>query len=323
MERSLSEEIQFHLERRAEDLIARRGLAPEDAMRTARLEFGSIERYKEEARQSLGLRLLDELAADLRYACRTCGKNKAFTAAAIITLALGIGANTAVFSVADALLLRPLPVAHPEELVVFDWLRAPDSMVAGYSGYGRPGPGPGLSVRTSFSVLTAERFRNHTDTFSHVFAFSRTGRLNIVADEQADTASGLLVTGDYFAGLGVPPLVGRTIDASHDTPEGEAVAVISYRYWRRRFGGAPGIVGKAIEVNRIPITIVGVTPEGFDGVRKSESSDVTLPIGLAPRLGGNAGRPWTVWTWWMETMARLRPGITREQALAAVQNTFF
>ena len=130
MERHMSDELQFHLERRAEDLMARSGLPLEEAMRIARLEFGSVEKYKEEARQSLGLRLLDELRGDLRYAFRTFGRSKGFTAAAIATLALGIGANTAVFSVVDALLLRKLPVKNPEALVVFDWLRAPDSMVA-------------------------------------------------------------------------------------------------------------------------------------------------------------------------------------------------
>src|SRR5215212_3464397 len=117
MERQMSDELQFHLSRRASDLIARDGLSPQEATRIARLEFGSVEKYKDEARQSLGLRLLDELHGDVRYACRTFGRSKGFTAAAVATLALGIGANTAVFSVVDALLLRKLPVKSPEELV--------------------------------------------------------------------------------------------------------------------------------------------------------------------------------------------------------------
>jgi predicted permease len=324
MERNMSEELQFHLERRAEDLVAHRGLSPDQAMRAARLEFGSMEKYKEEARQSLGLRLLDELRADLRYALRTFGKNKGFTAAAIATLALGIGANTAVFSVVDALLIRELPVKDPKELVVFDWLRTQDSMVAGYSGYGRQGPGTGLGVRSSFSALTVERFREHTATLSHVFAFSPVGTLNIIADRQTDTASGLLVTGDYFAGLGVPALIGRTISSSDDNPNAEPVAVISHRYWQRRFAGDPSVVGKAIEVNRSAVVIVGVTPNGFDGPRMSESFDVTLPIGMASRIRGfkETARAWPAWMWWMQMMGRLRPGITRDQALANLQSAF-
>jgi predicted permease len=321
VERNMSDELQFHLERRAEDLIARGGLSLEEARRIARLEFGSVEKYKEEARQSLGLRLLDELRGDLRYALRTFGKSKGFTAAAIATLALGIGANTAVFSVVDALLLRKLPVQNPDELVVFDWLRASDSMVARHLGYGRPGPSPELGIRTSFSALTVERFREHTATLSDVFAFSPTGTLNIVADRQADTASGLFVTGRYFAGLGVPALVGRTLSASDDRPQAEPVAVISHRYWRRRFASDASLVGKTIDVNRSPVVIVGITPEGFDGPRMSEASDITLPITMAARLDPT-GRARPVSVWWLQMMGRLKPGVSREQALAELQTTF-
>ncbi len=321
MEENLSDELQFHLERRAEDLVARAGLTPEQAMRTARLEFGSLEKYKEESRQSRGLRILDELGSDLRYAWRSVRKNKGFALAAIATLALGIGANTAVFSVVDAILVRQLPVPDPERLVVFDWLRSPDSMVAGYSGYGRRGPSPTVGIRTSFSSLTFERFRDRTATLSHVFAFSpRT--LTISADREADTASALLVTGDYFAGLGVRALHGRTITSSDDAPEAQPVAVISYRYWQRRFGGDAGIVGKAFDVNRVPVVIVGVTPEGFEGVRLTESTDVTLPIVIAPALGNDEALTRAGWRWWMEIMGRLKGGVTREQALADLQNAF-
>ena len=321
LERNMSDEVQFHLERRAEDLIAHGGLSREEAMRIARLEFGSVEKYKEEARQSLGLRLVDELRADLRYAFRTLGKSKGFTAAAIATLVLGIGANTAVFSVVDALLQRRLPVKNPEELVVFDWLRTSESMVAGYSGYGRPGPAPGVGVRASFSALTVERFHEHTTTLADVFAFSPTGTLNIVADRQADTASGLFVTGNYFTGLGVQALVGRTLSAPDDRPQAEPVAVISHRYWRRRFASDPSVVGKTIDVNRSPVAIVGVTPEGFDGPRMGESSDISLPIAMAARLNPT-GRARPVSVWWLQMMGRLKPDVTREQALAALQTTF-
>src|SRR3954451_20122736 len=320
MERNMSDELQFHVARRAEYLVERRGLAPEEAMRIARLEFGSIEKYKEEARQSLGLRLFDELRGDVLYALRTFGRSKSFTAAAIATLALGIGANKGVFRVVDALLLRKLPVKNPEELVVFDWLRSPDSMVSGYSGYGRSGPA-GLGIRTSFSPLTLDRFREHTATLSTAFAFSPTGTLNIVADRQVDTASGLFVTGNYFAGLGVPALVGRTVSPSDDRPEAEPVAVISHRYWHRRFAGDPRILGQPINVNRLSVVIVGITPEGFDGPRMSESYDVTLPIALAARLS-STGRARAASVWWLQIMGRLKSGVTRERALAELQPAF-
>jgi predicted permease len=319
LEQNMADEVQFHLERRADDLMARHGLSRQEATRIARLEFGPVEKYKEEARQSLGLRLVDEWRGDLRYAFRTFGKSKAFTATAIATLALGIGANTAVFSAVDALLLRTLPVANPEELVVFDWLRSDDSMVARYSGYGRRGPG-GMGIRTSFSPLTVERFREHSATLSDVFAFARAGALNVVTDEQADTASGLFVSGSYFAGLGVQPLLGRTLSVSDDRPQAEPAAVISHRYWQRRFAGDPGAVGRTIDVNRSPVVIVGITPEGFNGPLLSESSDITLPIALSPLV--NPDGPRSVSVWWLQMMGRLKPGVTHEQALAELLATF-
>ena len=319
MERSLSDELQFHLERRAEDLMARGGLSPEEARRIAGMEFGSVEKYKEEARQSLGLRLLDEMAGDVRYALCTFARNRGFTAVAMATLALGIGANTAVFSVVDALLLRPLPVKDPQALVVFDWLRTPESMVARYSGYGRPGPTPGLGIRTSFSALTVERFRERTATLSHVFAFSPTSPLTI--DRQSDTASGLLVSGDYFEGLGIQASVGRTLSRFDDQPAAEPAAVISYRYWQRRFASDPSVVGRTIDVNGLPVAIVGITPEGFDGPRMGESTAVMLPIAVAARLDPT-GRTRPVSVWWLQVMGRLKPGVTREQALAELRAPF-
>ena len=204
MERDMAEELQFHIERRAEDLVAApRPLAGRShADRAARVRIrGEVQGRGAAEPRPAGWSTNCAATCDMR--CARFGRSKGFTAAAIATLALGIGANTAMFSVIDALLLRELPVKNPEALVVFDWLRAPDSMVAAYSGYGRPGPGPGLGVRTSFSALTVERFRQHSATLSDVFAFSPTGTLNIVADRQAETASGLFVTGRVLAGLGI------------------------------------------------------------------------------------------------------------------------
>src|SRR6188474_820002 len=126
VEEEMSDEVRFHLERRAEDLMVQRGLSQAEAYRHARLEFGSVERYKEEGRQARGLRLLDELRADLRFAARTFKKNPGFTLAAIATLALGIGANTAVFSAVDTVLFRDLPVKNPAELVAFNWVYTPN-----------------------------------------------------------------------------------------------------------------------------------------------------------------------------------------------------
>jgi predicted permease len=192
-------------------------------------------------------------------------------------------------------------------------------MVAAYSGYGRPAPTPGLGIRTSFSALTVERFREHTAVLSDVFAFSPTGPLNI--DRQAEAASGLFVTGGYFAGLGIQATAGRTLSVSDDLPQAQPAAVISHRFWQRRFAGDPNVVGKTIDVNRLPVVIVGITPEGFDGPRMGESNDVTLPIAVAARLNPT-GRARPVSVWWLQMMGRLQPGVTRAQALTQLQSAF-
>src|SRR5262245_1051394 len=312
MERDLADELQFHLERRADDLIAR-GMTRADAMRTARLEFGSVERYKEETRESFGLRLVDEFRSDLRYAWRSLRKNKGFAAAAIATLALGIGANTAVFSVFDAV-IRELPVSHPDELVVFDFQRTRDSMVAAYNGYCRSG------MCTAFSTPTFTRFREQTRTLSQVFAFVPSS-LNVVTNGDAEAAASLFVSGDYFAGLGVGTMLGRTLSAADDGPDAQPVAVVSYRYWQRRLGGDPLVVGKSVSVNRVPAVIVGVTPEGFGGVQQTRQVDLTLPLSAAQRMGHSAAG-FGPRVWWLQLMGRLAPGATREQTLVQLQNSF-
>ena len=226
---------------------------------------------------------------DLRYAVRSLRARKAFAAACVLTLALGIGANTAVFTVVNAVLLRTLPVDKPDELVMFYWLRQPDPMVESYSGYGRQGPN-GAGVRTSFSSLTFERFRDQSSTLAQVFAIAPLRDASVSADGQTDGVTADLVSGGYFEGLGVPAARGRVLTDADDRIEAEAVAVISHRYWQRRFDGDPAVVGRAIHVNRVPVTIVGVTPEGFDGIRMTETTDITMPMALAARVEGGTTR---------------------------------
>jgi predicted permease len=193
-------------------------------------------------------------------------------------------------------------------------------MVPAYGGYGRSGAAPGTSIRTSFSLVTFERFRERTTTLSHVFAFARTGPLNVTADGQTDTASTLLVSGNYFTALGVPAFTGRTLTPADEREA--ATAVISHRYWQRRFASDPAVVGKRIEINRVPVTIVGVTPPGFDGIRLSETRDITLPITMAPLATGEADRLRQGWMWWVEIMGRMRPGVNRDQVRADLLPAF-
>ena len=320
VERQMADELSFHIESRAADLMSRDGLSRDEAIRRARIEFGSIEKYKEEGRASLGLRLIDDLRSDLRFARRALIRNIGFSTAAVAILALGIGANTAVFSVVDALLLGTLPVNDPQDLVAFDTLQRRDSMVASYSGNGQPGPG-GTSRRTSFSSVTFERFRDHATTLSHVFALAPLGPV-IVADEHgAETASGQIVSGTYFEGLGVPAALGRTLGRSDDRPDAEPAAVLDHRYWQRRFLGDPAIIGKTIRVNRTVVTVVGVTPETFHGTELTDTVDLSLPLALAERLSPT-DRLRSISSWWLLVMGRLRPGSTREQVFAELQPIF-
>ena len=159
----MADELSFHIEARATDLMSRDGHLAREAIRRARIEFGSVEKYKEEGRASLGLRLIDDLRNDFRFARRALIKNLGFSTAAIVILALGIGANTAVFSVVDAMFFGALPVKDPQDLVAFDTLQRRDSMVAGYSGNGRPGPGRHQPphVLPDGDVRTLSRSRDH------------------------------------------------------------------------------------------------------------------------------------------------------------------
>jgi predicted permease len=247
-------------------------------------------------------------------------KNIGFSTAAIAILALGIGANTAVFSVVDALLFGALPVKDAERLVAFDTLQRRDSMIASYSGNGQPGPG-GTSRRTSFSAVTFERFRTHATTLSHVFAFTPLGPVTITSEDGAELASAQVVSGLYFDGLGVPAALGRTLGPSDDRPDAEPAAVVSHRYWQRRFLGDPAIIGKTIRVNRLAVTVVGVTPETFHGTELTESVEVSLALAMSDRLSPT-GKPRSISNWWLLLMGRLKPGVTREQVLAELQPIF-
>jgi predicted permease len=320
VERQTADELTFHIEARATDLVSRHGISMAEAIRRARIEFGSVEKYKEEGRESRGLRLIDELRNDLRFAGRTLNRNRGFFAAAVGILALGIGVNTAVFSVVDAMLFYELPVTNPAELVTFDSLGGRDTMIASYSGSGRPGPGDTIR-RTSFSTVTFERFRDHTTTLSHLFAFAPLGSVTVVADEHAEMASAQVVSGAYYEGLGIPAVLGRTLGPADDRPDAEPAAVVSHRYWQRRFLGDPGILGQSITVNRTPFTIVGVTPAAFHGTELSETVDLSLPLAMSTRMSPT-GTPRPISSWWLKVMGHLKPGVTREQVLAELQPIF-
>jgi len=262
---------------------------------------------------------------DVRLAARQLMKSPGFTAVALLSLALGIGANTAIFSLVNDFLLRSLPVRNPEELVLLRTIEgARGRMSRAGENNGSVDPATGRPASTSFSLLIFERLRAQHSALTDVFAFASFSQVNVLIDGQPEVnASAQLVSGNYHAGLGVPALVGRTLTPDDDRAAAAPVAVISFRYWARRFGGATDVLGKTIQVNQVPTAIVGVTPQGFDGAMQAgESPDISVPLAHYLRFQPDrAGRALPSY-WWIRVMGRLAPGATPEQARASLEPIF-
>jgi predicted permease len=268
---------------------------------------------------------MDGLFQDVRYALRQLRKSPGFTAIAIITIALGIGANTAIFSLIDAVMLKMLPVEKPEQLVLLSWA-APGwpYMIHSLTGNSDQDKS-GRSTSTSFSYAIFDDIRAHNRALSSVLAFSDGGRLNVGVGGQAGLAQGQLVSGDFFSTLGVPAVFGRTITPTDDTVGASPAAVISYSYWVNRFGHDPLAVGKAITVNGVPFTLVGVAAPEFFGVEPGTSIDLWIPLRTQSQVDpgwiayanpGEVSRFMARDDWWVVIMGRLKPGVSEQQARA-------
>jgi predicted permease len=264
------------------------------------------------------------LLQDLRYAIRILLKSPAFTAIAVVTLALGIGANTAIFSLMDAVLLKTLPVKNPQQLVLFTWddNKWPPSYTQ-----------TGYDSRFSFSYPQYEEFRKETKTLSSVFAFTPLGSSDentaITINGEASLASGMMVTRDYFTGLGVMPLLGRSITEQDEAKGAPRVLVISYAYWTRRFARDPEIIGRGIELNGLPCTIVGVLPPSFYGVEPGMNPDLYIAFDDLPNLRPWSAKPnrgdsvFTARDWVnLNILGRLKPGVSQHQAEAELNILF-
>jgi predicted permease len=259
---------------------------------------------------------------DFKFAVRQLAKSPGFTAVAILSLALGIGANTAVFSLVNAVLLQKLPVKDPERLVVFEWLAEENVGPPHLSGRQRREPGSNKYTCTSFSLSAFEAFRANAPTLSETVAFAPMGNLNVNAQGSTEVVSGQFASGGYHRGLGVSSAAGRLMMAEDEQAGAEAVAVISYRYWQRRFAGDARVIGEVIVVNSVPVTIVGVTTRGFDGALEvGKIVDITLPLALFSRFV-HAERQLGADTWWVHIMGRMKPGATLEQTRASLTGLF-
>jgi predicted permease len=324
LEREMDEELAFHLENYTQELI-RRGLAPEEAARRARMELGAITMQKENMRAALGLRLWDDLRADLRYAVRQLAKSPGFTAVAIGSLALGIGANTAIFTLAKQILLDRLAVPHPEQLLLFRWVAPEHSLVHHTWGDWDKTPG-GMLTSTSFPYPVYEQLRRENQVLSDLFAFKGVGHLTAMIDGQASVVQAEMVSGNYYQGLGIRPALGRPIlPPDNAVPGSGAVIVISDQFWTKHFGRSPSVIGKTIDLNLKPVTIIGVNPADFTGAKGAHASpDVFLPFSmqpvLLPRTGGSILEDREYW--WMQIMARPKAGVPFETARSSLDVAF-
>jgi predicted permease len=318
----IEEELRVHVEMETETNI-KRGMPPDEARAAALKSFGNLVRNAERGYDIRGGGWLEALWQDLRHGARMLIKDKGLTTIAILSLALGIGANTAIFSLVDAVLLKSLPVKDPAALVQFKWVAGRSFRGFGYDGSAITDEATGLRTNTSFPQQTFEQFRGRQNALTELFAFATLEQVNANVDGQAEVASGLVVSGGYFTGLGVQPALGRTITAEDDRQEAPAVAVLSYRYWERRFGANPAVIGKQINLNNAAFTIIGVTPQEFTGtLGQGNAPDLTIPLQMEPAVRRNNASLNRQALWWLLLMGRLKPGATPEQARAELEPVF-
>jgi predicted permease len=268
---------------------------------------------------------------DLRYGLRMLLKQKGFTVVAVLSLALGIGANTALFSVVDAVLLKTLPVAEPERLVLFEWQAGRAFRTNGMSGTSSvPGP-PGTRGLSLFRYDVFEKMRQaqaqaSDNPLSDFFAFAPMGELTAVVDQEAEIIEGQAVSGGYYAGLRVQPSLGRGITLEDAQPGAAPVVVLSHQFWQERFGAKPTVIGQPLKLNKQSFTIIGVTPPTFTGTLQVDYQPaVTIPLAFEPLVQGENSRLGTAkepGLWWLNLMGRLKPGATHDQARDSLNGTF-
>ncbi len=331
---ALREEMELHLAEKAAQLEAD-GMTADRARAEARRRFGNVGQKQEESREIWMTRFLSELGQDIRYGCRTMAGNKAFSALAVLSLALGIGANTTIYSFMESILLRSLPVADAESLVVLNWHSRPprnankESVHVMHALQGLAWPGDkgdmvlGIFPYGAFLTI-GETLREENPVFSTLFGYFNGRNKTLAIRGQATSASTEYVTGEYFRGLEVSPAAGRLIDSEDDRPGAAPVAVISFATSQQRFGGPSSAVGQPVLVDNVPFTVIGVAPPEFFGVDPAAAPDLYLPLHTNLLVDGAraAGMYPDGNYYWIEMMGRLRPGVSMAQAQAALAPRF-
>jgi putative ABC transport system permease protein len=295
-ESQLDDEVRLFVEMSTAEKI-RDGVPAAEARRLALIELGGVEQVKEGVRAGRHGALLDDVGRDVRYAFRLFARQPTFAVVIVGTLALGIGANTAIFSIVDSLLLRTLPIAEPERLA---------QIVA------QP-PSGQQSGQQSWTYPIWEEIQRHADRFDDVFAWTRfDAQFNLAQGGETQYANGVWASASSFDVLGIKPARGRLFRASDDARGGGAdgpVVVISHAFWQKHFGGAPDAIGRTLTLERVPMTVIGVTPPGFFGLNVGRAFDVAVPFGVEPLVRGAAeSRLNRRTSWWLSVMVRLKRG---------------
>jgi predicted permease len=321
---TMDDELSFHLERQVEANMAR-GMSPSEARRQALIAFGGVQQTREKVRQVRWTHFVEVLLQDLRFAWRMLRKSPGFTAVAVLTLALGIGMNTAIFSLIDAVLFRALPARHPEELVVLQWHARHRPKMVSNRAYGDCAEHHAADNPTgcSFSLPFFHEVRSR-GLFADAVAFagalsidlSGNGAASIVNDAQ-------FVSGGFFATLGTQPAVGRLLQPADDVPGAPPVVVLSYGYWQSAFGGTRDAVGRTVRLNGQPFSIVGVTEPGFTALSLGNRAELLMPL-AAVRLVTPRWTPQEedAHFWWLVVVGRLKSGVSARQVQAALTLLF-
>ena len=302
VESEMDEELRAHFERQVEKLLAS-GLTREEAARRARLEFGGQEQLREECREARGVNFIETLLQDIRYGLRVLGRTPLITLVAILSLALGIGANTAIFSLIDSLMLRMLPVQHPEQLVLLQI----DEHRGGNS--------------EPFGVFTNplwETLRDQQDVFSGMFAWDSTV-FDLARGGAVQPADGMFVSGEYFRALGVQPVAGRLLAESDDQRGCGGAAVISYGFWQEHFGKSPSAIGSVLFLDDHSFQIIGVSQPGFYGTQVGVKYGVAIPICTAAQFDGARSRLDQRSWWWLRVIGRVKPEVSPAQLKARLE----
>ncbi len=317
VEEELNDELRFHQEKQV-DKYMRTGMSRDEAQRQVRLDFGGADQVKEDCREARGISFLESLGQDLRYGMRMLVKSPVFTAVIILTLALGIGANTAIFTLVNAVMLRSIPVRDPQRLVVTQWSARKGPSHIGMSTFGDCTHNHQDTMGCTMSYPFFQEIQKQTSVLEDAMAFIGPFQMDLSGNGTAAIAQGQLVSGSYFETLGVLPVLGRTLLPNDEQPGAPPAAVLDYGYWQRAFGGSPAAIGRIIHLNNAAFTIVGVTEPGFTRLTPGKAVDLWVSLSQASALGLKHLHATDPTDWWLVVVGRLHTGVSRAQAQSAL-----